>query len=110
MTESVLQFEIFTYHWNTFPDERGQLFHINNKSSNRIEGNRMKALGVIPGVSDMVFFAQNGKVYFIELKTEKGRQSAPQIAFQALCERLGHTYVIIRSLDEFKTFHNNLCS
>jgi hypothetical protein len=108
MSEDQLQAKIFQYHWNTYPKERGRLFHINQKSRNSIEGNRMKAMGVIPGISDMCFLGSNGAVYWLELKTLEGRQSQGQISWQSTCEALGHTYLIIRSLEEFLEWHTKL--
>ncbi len=108
VTEDNLQATIFQYHWNTFPMERGRLFHINQKARNAIEGNRMKAMGVVPGVSDFCYLVPGGKVFWLELKTETGRQSDEQIKFQKLCESLGHDYRIIRSLEDFKAFHVSL--
>ena len=101
MSEDKLQATIFQWHWNTFPTQRGQLFHVNQKSKNAIEGNRMKAMGVVAGVSDLILI-QQGLVSFIELKTDVGTQKSAQKQFQAKVESLGHPYHIIRNLDDFK--------
>lgn len=101
MTETQLQSTIFQWHWNNFPEQRGQLFHVNQKSRNAIEGNHMKAMGVIAGVSDLILI-QQGKVLFIELKTEDGTQKPAQKKFQQVVETLGHQYYIIRNLQDFK--------
>lgn len=103
MSEHKLQQQIFTWHWNNIPHERGLLFHINNKARNAIEGNKMKALGVISGVSDLIYLKPGGKPLMIELKFETGSQSAEQKRWQAAVEAAGYDYKIIRSLQEFKT-------
>ncbi len=77
-----------------------------NNSHNRVAGNRAKAVGVVPGVSDLEFVWY--KVYFIELKTETGKQSDEQKDFEAKVERLGHVYLVIRSFEQFKTTICNL--
>lgn len=101
MTEERLQFDIVLWFNYTFPNKRGQLFHVNQKSRNKIEGNKMKSMGVVPGVSDLILIKQ-GMVIFIELKTNIGQQRPAQIKFQQMVESLGHQYFIIRCLDDFK--------
>ena len=58
-------------------------------------------MGVLPGVSDLVLILQN-KIIFVELKTHKGIQSENQKAFESKVDNLGHQYIIICSIDEFK--------
>jgi hypothetical protein len=77
------------------------LFHCNNKAKNKIEGNRMKAIGVKTGVSDLILVV-NEKVIFVELKTDSGKQGKEQKIFEDQVKKLNQTYVIIRTLDEFK--------
>ena len=43
----------------------------------------------------------NGSVVWIEWKTESGKQSPDQKAFEQLVSRLGMRYVIVRSEAEF---------
>ena len=45
----------------------------------------------------------------IELKNAKGKQSKDQILWQELLESQGFMYVVIRSLEEFKKFKEQLC-
>lgn len=107
MTEDKLQSTCFTWHWNTYPAERRRLFHVNQKARNAIEGNRMKAMGVVPGVSDLIYLTASGPV-FIEMKTETGVQSLEQKEFQALVESFGYQYIICRSLEQFQSIFGNL--
>lgn len=100
-TEDKLQTEIFQWHWNNMPEERRRLFHVNQKARNKIEGNRMKAMGVVAGVSDLIYLTNRGAI-FIELKSEDGRQSIEQKQFQVCVESIGFRYVIIRKLEEFQ--------
>lgn len=58
-------------------------------------------IGVLPGVSDLILVLQN-KVIFVELKAHKGIQSEKQKEFEVSISELGHQYIVIRSLDEFK--------
>ena len=102
MTEDQLQAQCFQWHWNTFPHLRRTLFHINQKARNKIEGNKMKAMGVVPGVSDFCNLQPAG-VRWIEMKTETGTQSKDQQAFQEMVEILGMSYHLVRSFNQFKS-------
>ncbi len=103
MSEDQLQAEIFQWHWNNKPNERGLLFHCQQKARNKIEGNRFKAMGVMPGVSDLIYLRPGGKPLFIELKIDTGTQSDVQKAWQKAIEAAGYEYVICRSLTHFLT-------
>jgi len=103
MSETKLQAEIFQYHWNNCPHERGLLFHVNNKARNRIEGNRMKAMGTVAGVSDLIYLKPGGRPILIELKFDEGSQSPEQKKWQQAVEAAGYEYVIVRNLPHFTT-------
>lgn len=100
MTEIQIQSLAFKNLWNNRPELRGRVFAINQNSHNRIKGSMNKSLGVLPGVSDMAYLV-NGSVVWIEWKTESGKQSPDQKAFEQLVSRLGMRYVIVRSEAEF---------
>lgn len=100
MTEDQLQAQIFQWHWNNIPAERGLLFHVNQKARNAIEGMHMKAKGVIPGVSDLIYLKPGGKPILMELKIETGTQSDVQHDWENTVEAAGYCYVIIRSLEQ----------
>lgn len=73
----------------------------NGGHRSRREGARMKVLGVLPGVADLIILGDDGKPLFVELKTETGRQSGAQRLFQARVEERGCGYWLIRSVAEF---------
>lgn len=100
-TEDRIQQEIFTHHWNNYPDERQQLFAVHNNAHNRIKGAKNASIGVVAGVSDMVYL-RDGKVFFVEIKTERGRQSPSQKTFEEKCKKNSNDYIIIHSLEEAK--------
>lgn len=101
LSEIQAQSKAFVNLWNARPDLRGQVFAINNNSQNSIKGAMNKAMGVQAGVSDMCFLKPEGKVVWIEWKTEIGKQSTEQKEFERLCIQLGHEYVIVRNENEF---------
>lgn len=71
----------------------------NGGKRGKIEAAKLKKMGVKPGVAD-VLIIKNQRAYWIELKAEKGRQSGPQIGFEAAMTEQWCPYAIARSLDE----------
>ena len=59
----------------------------------------LKKMGVLPGVSDLVI-GYRGKMYCLELKNEKGKQSDRQKNFEQWCTDCGIPYVLVRSVDD----------
>lgn len=77
-------------------------FAINNEmagggKSAKIRMAHFKAMGLRAGASDLVLVLRE-KVVFMEVKTEKGRQSESQKRFQMVVESLGHRYEVARSV------------
>lgn len=68
----------------------------NGGNRNLREAARLKAQGVMAGVSDLVLLLPDRKVYFIELKNPngKGRQSPNQRWFEEQVEELGFKYLV----------------
>ena len=67
-------------------------------------GARLKAEGVVAGVSDLILFLPSDKHHAlcIEMKTPKGRQSPSQKEWQLLVELYGYRYEVVRDFLEFK--------
>ena len=86
---------------NKYPELRGLLFHVRNNSANKREGAYWKELGVVAGVSDLLFL-YNGKVHCIELKTPRGSQSPAQLDWQKLVEGQNIEYMIVNSIELFE--------
>ena len=101
MSEFKIQAECFQWHWNNFPDQRGRLFTVNNNAPSAYAGSVMKAMGVVAGVSDMIWLSPKGAV-FLEFKAPKGKQSLSQKWWQERVESVGYRYVVIRSLEDFQ--------
>lgn len=57
------------------------------------------------GTSDLLLIKNNGEVVFVETKTLTGKQRESQINFQNAVEKLGHKYILARSVDD--VFKNN---
>ena len=64
----------------------------------------LKREGVRRGIADLVIFGKN-KTYFIEVKTEKGKQSEYQKMFEAIVKKTNVCeYMIWRSLYDAESF------
>ncbi|MFR7820784.1 hypothetical protein [Candidatus Pseudoruminococcus sp.] len=54
----------------------------------------------IPGEADLTLFAYGGKTIFIEVKTNKGKQSKAQKHFEDVAMTLGFEYIVMRSRED----------
>ena len=87
--------------WNTHPETRGFMCYNLGNSKNSIDGARNKSMGLIPFRSDLTFY-WNQTAYFLECKTESGKQSQGQKEWQAKVDAAGFKYFLFRSLPEFQ--------
>lgn len=110
--ESRIQFEIFRYFNNTYCLKHHQpryfIFSVPNESKSRQETMVKKSMGLRSGVSDLIIVLPD-IVLFIEVKTDTGRQSETQKDFQKTVENLNHNYLLVRSLEDFKTKMLKFC-
>ena len=60
---------------------------------------RLKRMGLRSGVADLIF-VKEGRVFFLEMKQPKGRQSEHQREFEADCAEHGAPYAVAYSFDE----------
>jgi hypothetical protein len=100
-TEARLQSECYLHFHNTCPALRGRLFCVNNNPRNAIDGNRLKAIGLVAGVSDMIYLRDNRPPLCLEFKASTGSQQRVQKEWQRVAEATGCEYVIVRSFDQF---------
>lgn len=63
--------------------------------------NKLKLMGLKPGVADLVVTIPN-EMFYVEVKKPGGRQSKTQEIFQKKIEKLGFKYYLIFSVDEFQ--------
>lgn len=87
-----------------YPSLRLRLHHSpNGGKRNSIEAAKFKAMGTRAGFPDFVLLVSVGSCPFlgIELKTDKGKQSPAQHAYQEEFEKMGARYEIVRTIEEF---------
>jgi hypothetical protein len=81
-------------------DPRVIFFHVpNGGARSKSEGAKFKALGVLPGVPDLIFLLPDATIFCMELKSRDGVQSDGQKAFQAKCEAIGVEYTVCHDID-----------
>lgn len=107
LSEDKIQQDIFMWFNNNYclkhHDPRCIIFSVpNGGTRNKMEAMKLKSTGMKAGVSDLIVILPN-KVLFVEVKTETGRQSDKQIEFEKTITDLGYSYILVRSLGEFKT-------
>jgi hypothetical protein len=74
---------------------------VHNNPRNAIDGNRLKAQGMVAGVSDMIYLRDGLPPLCIEFKLPDGKQQSVQKQWQQVAESTGAKYVIIRNLEDF---------
>lgn len=72
----------------------------NGGSRNLREASNLKLMGVRAGEPDLILRLPEGAYWNLELKTDRGRLSPAQKKFREDCERLGHKYFIIKSVEQ----------
>ena len=56
------------------------------------------------GVPDRIIFLPGGRIYFVELKTKRGRPSALQKLQRRRFKELGHEVYLLYGLEDVKVF------
>lgn len=103
-SEDKIQAQIFQYYHNTFClNEKCIIFSVpNGGHRNKAEAMKLKATGLLSGVSDLLI-NHFGAWHCVEVKEPlKGKQSPEQKRFERIIRGLNTSYDIVYSLDEFK--------
>lgn len=102
--EEDLQQNCVTWFRLQYPEEFKLLHHSPNGGRRTArEGGRFKAMGTKAGFPDLALLIPRGGCHglFVELKTDKGTQTASQKEWEALLESQGYEYRVCRSFGEF---------
>lgn len=71
----------------------------NGGKRSKAAAGRLKAMGTKPGIPDLNFILLDGSPAFMELKSDAGRLSPAQKAFEDKCAKLGVAHVVISDID-----------
>lgn len=72
----------------------------NGERRDRATAGRLKAMGVRPGVPDLLVWVRGGRSIGIELKAGNGRLSDVQVLWKSTLASLGHRVYVCWSVDE----------
>ncbi len=104
-TEAKVQQEMVVWFRNNYQRkgvDKGIIFSIpNERAGGYMAMKDLLLTGLLSGVSDLIVVLK-GKVLFVEVKNEKGKQSPKQILLQKQVENLGFKYYLVRNLEDFK--------
>lgn len=111
MSELRLQSEIAREFSVLFPSKRGQLFHISNERNNQKQAFQARAIGIFPGVADLIYFEKEHSVdcigtivVAIEIKEPGSRHKREhieqQIEWAKTLEQNGGVWRLVRTVKE----------
>lgn len=107
-TEGRIQAEAFTWFNNEYPHLRGLLYHVpNGEKRDPVTANKLKAMGVVPGVPDIVFHFRQ-RTYFFEFKKPGGNTSKEQNDIIAQLDLMRFMVWVVDNLEDFKMLVNNI--
>jgi hypothetical protein len=103
MREDKLQSLIAVKFSQKYPNKEGQLFHVSNERNNKIQAYKARAIGIIPGVADFIYFDDAFNVA-TELKVPGSRHEVAkvrkQIKWGRTWERKGNVWRLCRTVKE----------
>jgi hypothetical protein len=77
------------------------IWHTPNGGSRDVrEAAKLKKMGVVPGIPDLVVFMDGAFAFSLEVKAQAGRLSAEQHGVHAVMRRLGFKVAVVRGIDE----------
>ena len=110
--EDKLQNECILNFSQKHPDMKGQLFAVNNTANSKKQAMHLKSLGVLPGVSDLIFIRPSGIIVAIEIKVPGSRHNLEHVKRQArwgkLIMNLGGESYFCTSLIQFECIIENV--
>ena len=110
-SEAKIQADSFQWFNNSFPHLRGLLYHVpNGELRDPITANKLKAMGVVAGVPDIVFHFR-ARTYFFEFKKpETGKASKAQLKIHSALDSQGFIVWIVDTLEAFKYLIESIIS
>lgn len=103
MSEAALHRAVWQYLQLALPDDAVAFHPANGEARNPVTAARLKGMGVVPGVPDLVLIWK-GRAIGIELKTARGRVSPSQKAMAERWTLAGGLYHVCRSVEDVEEF------
>ena len=101
--EDHIQAEIVKWWQETYPARRADLFHVPNEAKRTPqEAGRMAALGLMPGVPDLIVHVGFNHFVPIEVKAPAGSLSTAQKNLAKFWKERGTVIHVVRSVQEFQ--------
>jgi len=113
MTEKQLQAKLIINFGQKYPKHRELLFEVNNDTYSRNHADARKAVGMVPGVSDLIFVSPfTGKIVGIELKAAGSTHAAQhihtQLSWGAQITKAGGYYIMSSDIDFVMKFIDSI--
>lgn len=76
--------------------------------TNPVRQGQLITMGLYHGVADLIVWLGNGKVAYVEVKDQKGKQTEHQQIFEQKCQKYGIPYTVVRSVDDVLDFISHI--
>lgn len=97
--EDALQISIVEY-LKTVAPQCEVMAAVNHGKRTVWDGAKQKRMGLTPGAADLSIAYPFGRIFYAEIKTDKGKLSMAQVAWAARMRNLGHTVALWRSVED----------
>jgi hypothetical protein len=102
-SEERLQSDIVRKFSELYPEKSGQLFHASNERNHKLQAFKARAIGIIPGVADLIYFSKYLDVA-TEIKAPGSRHLIAtvrgQLRWGRVWESQGNTWRLCTTVDE----------
>lgn len=102
-SESQIQQSIVAYLKSVLPADI-RVFHFHQNPRSKIEGAKLKRMGLTAGLADLGLIRAGGFIALIEIKTEKGRLSDSQKDLRDWCGANAVPYAVCRNIADVEAF------
>lgn len=99
-TEAALHQEVWRYLRHALPPEVRAFHPANGGLRDAATAGQLRAMGVVPGIPDLVFILPNAQIACIELKVGRNKLTDEQAEFFEWMQARGSACTVCRSVDE----------
>ncbi|MCH9621034.1 MAG: hypothetical protein S4CHLAM20_04480 [Chlamydiia bacterium] len=99
-TEAQLQAAAVVEFSRKYPEQRGRLFMVNNRSLAAKDGVKLRSMGMFPGVSDLCYIREDKTIVGIEVKLPGKRHPKDHIINQYNWGLNASEWYVLTELDE----------